>query len=491
MQAGIRISRCNAFIEGLGREKVTACLGWRPNAGMIQKGYLTGVISMRAPERYSARAHVLRTDKPAPPTHSALNARSVWIVLTLAALARLCVFVLLVSHAAVTWIYTRGLETGFVAHALLTHHGFSSPFGGQTGPTALISPGYALLVTAVFRIFGDSSNASAVVILLTQIALGVLTVWIIMRLADRLAGGNAALLAGGFFALWPTFLWVPTIFWDTSVTLCLMPGLLLLAMRLRERPSRALWLGFGALCGVTVLINLALAVIVFAIFCWCVWSVRSRRSDMILAGCLALLLYAPWPLRNARALHAFIPLRTTVGLELWMGNREGATGFVDESIFPVYNKQELARYLQLGEVGYMHEKSTAAMAAIRQHRATFVTLTAKRAVRFWFGAGTLHGSPIYTIGATLTTLLGLAGLLMLFARSDRRSAVLYALPLLLFPLPYYITHAEFRYRLAIEPELIALAAYAVALRVRTNRKDVGSVDDEFRNAAPENGVVHA
>jgi hypothetical protein len=36
-----------------------------------------------------------------------------------------------------------------------------------------------------------------------------------------------------------------------------------------------------------------------------------------------------------------------------------------------------------------------------------------------------------------------------------------ALPLLLFPLPYYITHAEFRYRLVIDPILTILAAYAV------------------------------
>jgi hypothetical protein len=35
------------------------------------------------------------------------------------------------------------------------------------------------------------------------------------------------------------------------------------------------------------------------------------------------------------------------------------------------------------------------------------------------------------------------------------------LPLLLFPIPYYITHAEFRYRLNIDPVLTVLAAYAV------------------------------
>jgi hypothetical protein len=38
---------------------------------------------------------------------------------------------------------------------------------------------------------------------------------------------------------------------------------------------------------------------------------------------------------------------------------------------------------------------------------------------------------------------------------------LFALPLLLFPLPYLITHAEFRYRIVIDPLLAVLAAHAM------------------------------
>ena len=42
-----------------------------------------------------------------------------------------------------------------------------------------------------------------------------------------------------------------------------------------------------------------------------------------------------------------------------------------------------------------------------------------------------------------------------------RVAVLFLLPLMVFPLPYYITHAEFRYRLVVDPLLTILAGYAV------------------------------
>jgi hypothetical protein len=39
--------------------------------------------------------------------------------------------------------------------------------------------------------------------------------------------------------------------------------------------------------------------------------------------------------------------------------------------------------------------------------------------------------------------------------------MLLLLPLLLFPLPYYITHPDFRFRLVLDPILIALTAALV------------------------------
>jgi hypothetical protein len=60
----------------------------------------------------------------------------------------------------------------------------------------------------------------------------------------------------------------------------------------------------------------------------------------------------------------------------------------------------------------------------------------------------------------LTSLLGLSGLAALFKR-HRAAAMLFLLPLLLFPLPYYITHPESRFRLVLDPLLTILSAYAV------------------------------
>jgi hypothetical protein len=172
--------------------------------------------------------------------------------------------------------------------------------------------------------------------------------------------------------------------------------------------------------------------------------------------------FAPWPIRNARVLHAFIPLRSTVGFELWVGNRSGASGFLDESQFPIFNRWEYDQYAAKGEVAYMRNKSTFAKAYMRAHPKEFLQLSAVRFIRFWTGTGSKDGSVFYAIHAVLTTSLGFMGIWGLVRERRLRLAVLFLLPLSVFPLPYYITHAEFRYRLVVDPLLTILGAYAIS-----------------------------
>src|SRR5262244_345697 len=47
-----------------------------------------------------------------------------------------------------------GWETGRIARSVALGEGFSSPFHGPTGPTALMTPVYIYLVAAVFKMFG-------------------------------------------------------------------------------------------------------------------------------------------------------------------------------------------------------------------------------------------------------------------------------------------------------------------------------------------------
>ena len=65
-------------------------------------------------------------------------------------------------------------------------------------------------------------------------------------------------------------------------------------------------------------------------------------------------------------------------------------------------------------------------------------MTARRIWRFWSGTGNAGSPLIYELHALTSTILGFIGLLLLFRR-DRSLAALFVLPMLFFPLPYYMT----------------------------------------------------
>jgi hypothetical protein len=398
----------------------------------------------------------------APAAPETRQRRTTWRVLAVALVVRMMVLYDTATRYPHDWLYNRGIEMGLLANSLVHGLGYSSPFGGTTGPTAFIAPGYPTLVAAIFLLFGSYTFASAIVIMALQVFVSVLTIGLMMHVARETLGTRVANIAGAFWALSIPLLYIPTIFWETSLSACAVVGMVALALRCRRTPTMAAWVLLGACSAVAGLINPALLPSLGAIVGWVAYETWGVSRTAPAVGVLTMLLvFSPWPIRNAVRFHAFIPTRTTVGFELWMGNRPGATGYLDESVFPMYNKQELANYISMGEMAYTREKSAEAWGYIRAQPGRFLGLSLRRFVRFWTGTGNQNGSPVYAVHAVLTTVLGFAGLAMLYRKRMRCIADLMALPLLLFPLPYYITHAEFRYRLNIDPLLTILAAYAV------------------------------
>jgi len=73
-------------------------------------------------------------------------------------------------------------------------------------------------------------------------------------------------------------LWMPTIFWETCLSTLLLLGMVALSLHAVERPRTILWPAMGAYCGLAALVNPAL----------------------LLTLLVCVLVYAPWPIRNAR-----------------------------------------------------------------------------------------------------------------------------------------------------------------------------------------------
>lgn len=399
------------------------------------------------------------------------------VVLAIALLMRLIV-VTIELHKPVMQFYSHPWEMGLLGKNLVQGLGYSSPFGVPTGPTAFIAPGYPTIVAGIFLLFGVYTFKSALAIILLNVAAALTTIAVMMRLAREHFGAPAAWIASIFWAVSLPVLWLPVIFWESNFSALFFVVMLTLALRTRHCPTTSNWVLLGAFTGIAALINPALIFSFIAIMGWVAFhtlkpvptatdtatkltgAARSYAWKPPVLGALALFaVFVAWPIRNAVRFHAFIPLRSTVGFELWMGNRPGATGHLDESIYPMINRHELDQYIAQGEVAYVKGKSDAAWSYIGSRPGWFAQMTTRRIWRFWSGTGNAGSPLIYELHALTSTVLGIIGLVLLFRR-DRSLAVLFALPLLLFPLPYYVTHAEFRYRLNLDPVLVILAAHA-------------------------------
>ena len=367
------------------------------------------------------------------------------LMIVLALLSRLAL-ALLYSHwnqmfALRSW----GYENISIALALNDGQGFASPFYFPSGPTAFMTPGYPIIIAAVIRILG-AGVAAAWALILFQILLSTATLWLVMEVARNYFGVRVSNFAGLIYAVgWPIPM-ASLYIWDTCLSALILISAIAVAPKLKSR-SHFLWAGAG--CAIAGLVNPSLLPSLGLILLWSAWQAQTVPWAAMLAF---LVLFSPWPLRNYAKMHAFIPLRSNAPYELWEGNRPGTDGETDPFAGPPRNRGESARFLAEGELGYMNEKRAIAVTWIAAHKSEFAKLTALRVIRFWSGSSKSPGSLIpLAIG-------GFAGLYLL--RRAKRLLVLFSLPLIIFPLPYYITHADARFQFVIDPLLAMLAGYA-------------------------------
>lgn len=398
-------------------------------------------------------------------------------ILSMAFLLRFGIVLLSLRHDPRQWFFSQTTELGRLAESLLQGHGLSSPFGGATGPSAFLAPGYPALVAFVFRIFGAYTFRAAAAILVLQVLFATGTVLAILLIARRAFSTRTANIAGTLWALSPPLIFLPTLFWESALSTLFLTGAMALALHVAGSPSLWKCLVLGLCCALAMLVNPALLLALLCISVWTIHASRTTASLKIRGAVLLFLtwgtLFAPWPMRNEHALHAFIPMRSNLGYELWQGNRAESNGGFSPALHPNVSREEFARYDSLGEVGYMREKSALAKAAIRANPLRFTVLTLKRFAAFWLGLGSHQQSALIIAHIVLTTGLGIEGLAVLLRRR-RPLALLFCGPLLIFPLPYYITHADFRFRLVLDPLLTLLSAYAVTHWIELKERKLAS-----------------
>ena len=397
--------------------------------------------------------------------------------------------------------FSFGWEIGRIAYSIATGRGFSSPFGGDTGPSAWNAPVYPYIVALAFRLFGIYTHGAAIALLAFNSLCGALTCWPIVRISRRMFNERVAVWSGWIWALFPYGVyWAVRWVWDTSLSALLLTLVVMLTLDMEGDRRLNSWFGYGLLWGMVGLTNPAALSFLPVSGLWLAYSLYRRKLGFLLPATLGAIVFwltlTPWLVRDYEVFHKLVFIRDNVGVEIRCGNNPLAEGMWVGMYHPSQNPILFSRYKQMGEAAYSAEQMRLAKQWIAENPKKFAVIGFRKAVFFWTGRPpqiTLpewmvehqnkwasrtfwpvifraDGQPRYWLADAIDSLkpaffmawnvLALGGLLLAIKRRVHGASLLASL-LIFYPLVYYLSFPHPHYRHPIEPELLILGVYLI------------------------------
>jgi dolichyl-phosphate-mannose-protein mannosyltransferase len=334
----------------------------------------------------------------------------------------------------------------------------------------------------VFHLFGIYTFNS----FLAAAALNILFVSLacipIFYAGRRIAGLGLGAGAAWLWAIFPNgILLTYESMWEACLSALLAAIILWATLELAESERPIDWIGYGLLWGFALMTNPTLLSVLPFLLVWLAWRAHKERHAWLILPTLslavALLCCVPWTMRNYSVFHRFVPLRSVLGLQLWLGNNPQAAPPWLGTLHPINDEAERQQYIAMGEINYMREKKSEAIRYMEANPRHVAHLSWLRFVSIWSG-GTAY--PLKDLRASdsgwfdyvllfniFAAIAALTGIILVAARRSIYLVPLAAFPLI-FPWAYYLTLALPRYRLPIDPIVMLLAAVAIAgiFRVR-------------------------
>jgi len=409
--------------------------------------------------------------------------------------------------------------TGLVAHSLhpvfqvgemlnlaqniASHGAFANPYSIlPTGPTAENPPLYPLILAGLIRVLQVPSLFKGAIVIGSILANAVTAV-----LLPRIAFLFYKDVVPGFIA---SAFWIAAMpafpAWDTSYTVA---GLLFFCFFTsasiggdRKMAQRAV-LG-GAIAGLLFLLNPSSLLVSLPWIGFLFWRSRSDlyRTAKYCGILLAALstFYVGWCGRNYYQLGAFVP-RTNLGMVLYVSNndcaestafREVLTGCMQAN-HPFWSTKEAEFLVKLGEVQYDRRRIADAKNWARSNPDKFLDLTLTRILQFWIPAREANpverGRSAYSYvvpdwvqswvrqqngvayAIWVITLLSIPGLFLMVR--NREPLTFYVLAVLaIYPLTYYVTVSDMRYRYPVLWLSLLAAGYFVSGMINLSDRSV-------------------
>lgn len=366
-------------------------------------------------------------------------------------------------------------EVGNIAHSIATGHGFGSPFRVDTGPTAWMTPLFPMLLAGIFRVFGSYTFHAWLAVVLFNIFCCAAACVPIYFIGKKVGGPALGAGTAWLWAIFPNAILLPVeSMWDASLSALLAVTILWATLALDDSPTFRNWCAYGLLWGVALMTNATLGALLPFLLAWLAYRAHQTNQRWAAKTTVAMLLVflccVPWTVRNYSVFHTFVPLRSVLGLQLWLGNNDHTQNIFRGDLHPIYNADEREHYIALGEIAYMQEKKDAALDYMIEHPGREAHLIFRRFISIWSGGTPYPATDLvestswwfrYVVVFNLLAAAGaLCGIVIMFQQRN-----IYAFPIATFPVIYpcafYLTLALPRYRLPIDPVVMLLSAVSL------------------------------
>jgi Dolichyl-phosphate-mannose-protein mannosyltransferase len=337
-------------------------------------------------------------------------------------------------------------EAVVAAGNLVTRHQFIFYHGA--GPGAWLAPVYPLLLALIFAVGGIETHASVLIAQLLNIVFASVAAAVIYKAAFRIAGAFAAAFTSIAWAICPWSVLPCVLVSDTCLSVMVLSLALYSSMKLEESDSTLDWILCGLSWGTQAMVSPAMLAAFPCILLRWLW-VRRNPRHVLLLGAAAMLVVAPWLLRNWLTLGSPFILRSDGWAELYYGN----AGYAEH---PLHDSGE---YQRLGDAKYSALMRRKAVALILGHPRMVMTNALRRFWQFWTLPTGYAGLP------GLISALALCGSCWLLLEWDWKLLPFYS-ALFCCPVIYYFSLSYSRYRNPLEPVMFLMIGCSVPRLLR-------------------------
>ena len=307
-----------------------------------------------------------------------------------------------------------------------------------------------------------------------------LTCIIMYLITLRLIHYKGAFVLGILCSFYPLFVSimvriVPETFFTFWISLTI-----LFLFFLKDDPSLRNIAITGLLMGITLLNSNVITPFLPFIGIWLFLNLKGVLHNKLLKICLvfsiAILVIAPWLVRNYLVFNKFPLLKSTAGLNLWLGNNPSSSGTFfskgGEDLFDVITKK-FPEGFKLSEVEQDAIFYREAIDYIKANPFNYLKLVIKRFYYFWwfppdeFATGsTTSYKKLMTVPYTVILILCIMGIFNIMRENWRGCLLIIALMLSISLMYSLFVVGHLRYRVPVEPYVLLFASQAIFLFVQ-------------------------